>query len=146
MSAYIVSHATIDALVSLAFDGPETDRPVSPDTVWVPSGYPGVDRDGVGAVLIAENVRSVRYRYPDSGDDLPGPLAHYWAEPYHYRHPVRRPSPVEGLALLDGYEYQACECPDWRDTAAAELVDRLRSALIATLPGYDAAPWEWPEP
>ena len=146
VSAYIVNRQTIDALVSLAFDGPADVRPVSPDAVWYARSYLETDRDGTGQLLIDENVRSVRYRYPDSGEDLPGPLFHYWAaDPYTYTRPARRPNVVEGLKLCDGFSYQACECPDYRDTRAGELVERIRSALIHCLPGYDAAPWaDWP--
>jgi hypothetical protein len=52
---------------------------------------------------------------------------------------------VEGLKLCDGFDARACESPDCRDTKAARLVERIRSALIHCLPGYETAPWsDWP--
>jgi len=146
MSAYIVNREVIDVLMALAFYGPTDCRAAAPDAVWSVRCYLETDRDVTGQLLIDEDVRSVRHRYPDRGEDLPGPLDHYWAAgPYTYSRPARRPTVVEGLRLCDGFAYQACKCSGHRDTKAGELVERIRSALIQCLPGYDAAPWAyWP--
>lgn len=96
------------------------------------------------ALLHAENVRSVRYRYPDAPEsELPGmhdesgallPPGDFW--------PVHNIDPVLVLKACDCYDYQACETPDYDETPAAALVRAIRRAAIAELPGYDAAPWE----
>lgn len=99
--------------------------------------------DETGEMLITENVASVRYRYDDAGEDLPGPTNHYWMRGYEYTHHNRRLTAVEGLAALNGYEYQACERPDWETSEAHAFCEALRSALIHWLPGYHAAPWSW---
>lgn len=138
MSAFIVGRETIDALVTLAFEGP-SEVPVSPDTAWYPPSYES--RDSFGQKLLTANVESVKYRYPDEAiGALPGPTNAYYAFPYRYA-PYRRLTPVEGLALLDGYEYQSCERPDWFGSVAHRMVDSLRGNLISRLPGYNEAEW-----
>ena len=137
MSAWIVSKAHIRAMVSLG---------VSRGLI-VKGSMLGSRMSELGQMLINENVASVRYRYPDSGDQLPGPNERYWLTPY--RHdlvgPARVPTPVEGLKLINCYEYQSCEHPGWEDSDAHKWCQDLESALIHDLPGYDEAPWDWEE-
>jgi hypothetical protein len=167
MSAFMVNHAHIDALVSLALWGPR-GQDVAPGRWFRPSWYAqpinartsGDDlralhrearietADAVGQMLAEANARSVRYRYQDA--DECGMLDG-WAEPHEpviYRHALRpsglRPTAIEGLKIIACFEYQACEHPDWRESEALAFCRALRYALIACLPGYDAAPWEWP--
>ncbi|GAB2564105.1 hypothetical protein [Leucobacter ruminantium] len=84
----------------------------------------------VGSILLAENQRSVNYRYDENELE------------YVYTHRPSRPrTPVELLKAIDCYEYQACETPDWEDSEAAAFCEALRSHLIGDLPGYHDAPW-----
>ena len=98
----------------------------------------------VGAMLAAENRRSVdhRYnetemedfytftRYPGSGDSVaPG---------------TPQLDPVQVLKAIACYEYQSCEHPEWETSEAHEFCIMLRHATIARLPGYEAAAWEIP--
>lgn len=104
--------------------------------------------DATGEMLLAANVASVSYRYREEPTDgtLPGPVDTYYLRPYSAPRRIvhaAMPSTVEGLALLAGYEYQACEVPDWDGSEAERFVTALRSRLILRLPGWDAAPWEW---
>lgn len=97
-------------------------------------------------LLYQENIRSVQARYPeDSWESLPGPCV----KPLHLIVDARddtlakyRLSPVAILKLCDCLEYQSCETDDYRETAAFELLERIRRAAIRALPGYDKAPWE----
>lgn len=152
MSAYVVSKETIDRIVQLAVEGPSA-VPVSPDTAWR-FGWYMADRperwayadhesaDKIGQLLISECVRSVRYRYPeDSFDDLPGPIEKGYALDYRYSRPARRLTAIEGLKLLDGYEYQTCEHPQWEASEAHAIRSYLRDMLISRLPGYSEAAW-----
>lgn len=98
----------------------------------------------LGRMLWAENVASVRYRYPDCApDDLPGPIPTPDPERYFVAFSLNQPlNPVAVLKLLSSYEYQSCEHPAWEASDAKRYCDALRHDLITRLPGYDDAPWE----
>lgn len=166
MSAFMVDKAHVDALVAVAVFGP-SGREISPDTAWRGVSWPSVDwpqladmgwqeagkhfryadhdyADEIGQMLVLENVRSIRYRYPDTVEHpeaTPGPLDQYWEE--LYRFPVRtgRLSAVAALKAVDGFEYQACEPPGWHTSEAKRFCEALRRAVIGYLPGYRDAEW-----
>jgi hypothetical protein len=145
MSAFMVSEAHVDALVTLAVLGPIDGRQCGPPGVrfhhrnrWETATFETADV--LAALLATANVDSLRARYPRDWKcmtwDGTGEAAqvHEWtARP--------RPSVVEGLKLLDCYEYQSCEVRDWEATDAAKFCRGLRSDLISEVPGYDDAPW-----
>lgn len=116
MSAWIASEAHIAALASYV-EGPYR---VAPD---------GMTPQQVGQMLWQTNYDSVNYRYSES-ESAPT-----------YRHTETDQPIVARLKLLDSYEYQACERPDWKDSEAYAYCQRLRDALISALPGYEEAPW-----
>lgn len=138
MSAFIVNKEHIDALVRLA---------VVHDVSWYDGGamrYTRHDPDGVGLMLLTENVNSVRYRYEDTPlDHLPGPLTAYWTKPYSYSPMGKVPTAVQGLKLVACLDYQSCEHPGWEASNAHKFCESLKDALINVLPGYEEAPWEW---
>lgn len=149
MSAYVVSKAHIAALVRLGLAGP-SGRTVSPDSAWyrIYWGSRSLDHETAqrtARMLADACVASVKYRYPDDTDDtLPGPMDHYWtdADLVFDIHGARPLTAIEGLKALDGFGYQSCELPTWRESEAYQFCDSLRGALIATLPGYsDAETW-----
>lgn len=164
MSAFIVDKSHIDALVELALCGPK-DRAGHPRDSW-PSFYwheddpeTGVVRthelvsktcNEVGAMLIRECIVSVACHYPDLlWPELPGPIPN--PDPNEYFFPLdrafsgfTRPTTVEGLKILDCYEYQSCGHAGWRDSSAQRFCDTLRNRLIRALPGYEEAPWGQP--
>lgn len=156
LSAYVVSKDTIDRIVQLAAEGPGAGHGTAWRFGWyMPDREPRwtyIDNmgndigratlDELGQILITECVRSVRYRYQDdSFDTLPGPIEKAYALDYRYERPARRLSTVEGLKLLDGYEYHSCEHPEWGSSEAHAIRDHLRDALISHLPGYSEAEW-----
>ena len=105
----------------------------------------GADR--LAEILANANAASVGVRYrmtPDEAvqDFFGVPLDEYielcQKAPRAYRLGV-----VDLLKMAQCFDYQACEIDDYDDTQAAALMSRLRSACIARLPGYDAAPWEF---
>lgn len=74
--------------------------------------------------LHAENLRSVTYRYPDDLPwEVPGPSDQN-GRPYPWQE-AEVPSAEEVLALAKSCEYQASECPDYKETAAALLLGLL---------------------
>ncbi len=92
--------------------------------------------------LAAECFTSVRSRYPNG--PLPGPcdasdgpvscpdtLSRY-----------KRLTPVEVLKACSCYEYQSCEHDGWERSEAFRLIEAIRHAAIAALPGYEDADWE----
>ncbi|WP_010323634.1 hypothetical protein [Marinobacterium stanieri] len=81
----------------------------------------GTDAQSTADTLKAENVRSVNFRYSENEPAAAVSLATVEAEPDRGRL----------LSLLDEYEYQACECEDYRDSVAAGVVAALRSAAVA---------------
>lgn len=86
--------------------------------------------DTVGIMLMAQNRRSVDYRYAET--DI---------EDFYTHAPSTQRSVVELLCAIDCYEYQSCETPDWEDTEAFHFCDALRRALIREFPGWHEAPW-----
>ncbi len=142
MSAYVVNKAHIDAMVRLAIrhkmDYYNAGNEPRPD----PRGQP----NALGQMLLDACVKSVAHRYPkDKLTDLPGPTGAYWVLPYRYSPMGRVPTPVQGLKLVGCFDYQSCEHPDWEKSAAYGFCQALKATLIGALPGYDEAPWEWPD-
>jgi hypothetical protein len=86
----------------------------------------------VGALLLAENRRSVDHRYDETE----------WEEPYLFEPVPGWPDPVIVLKAIACYEYQSCEHPGWRTSEAHAFCQALRARAISLLPGYDQAPWD----
>ena len=140
MSAFILDNDHIDYLVTAALML-RGRRSIS----WrVLDGRPeAVDLDNatdVGRMLLAENLASVNYRYNESdGDEL--------VNAYRFKAYIEpmvdnaRRVPLV-LKAIECYEYQSCEHPGWRESPARLFCQRLHSAYIRMLPGYDNAPWE----
>ena len=100
----------------------------------------------LGQLLVNENVTSVLYRYSEPGrtyyygaehaaemdDDtietLPGPCDRYYMGPYVFEDPHEETTPGAVFALLDCYDYQSCEHPEWRASEAYAFCRSLREA------------------
>ena len=139
MSAFVVERAHIDHLVSAALYGPRGHHPTWLISWRDPATGRTVsvrdDPSAVGTMLWHANHASVSARY---GDPLDVPF-------YTFDAPRRLDAPpaVVTLKAIDCYEYQSCEFDGWASSSARAFCDRLRRSLIATLPGYAAAPWSW---
>lgn len=140
MSAYMVDTAHIDALLTAGLDrygaGPLRwwldDEPRSMENrrelTYETAGQ-------VGAMLLAENRKSVNYRYEE--DD--------WEEPYEF-HKLPGYYPHDhALAVLKairGYGYQACETPGYPRSEARAFCVALAEFLVTQVPGYaEATTW-----
>lgn len=159
MSAYIVMPRTIDYLVAWADrHGGDVSRT---DAIWqdwsdIPEELQRVaagdarwgwhlrlnemTNDEIGQILITENVRSVRHRYPDdSADSLPGPVdqARVWR--YRFRPIARDLDAAWVVKSCRCLAYQSCETPDWKDSVAYAILEAIREDAIATL--VEDAPW-----
>jgi hypothetical protein len=161
VSAFVVSNVHIDLLVTGILDGTSDGiiRPADRRAV--------IGRDSLGAMLAAENVRSVAYRYPrDRPDELPGSPDHL--EAYTWTDRGYRPTAAELYNLARCYAYQACEHPAWSECAAKKLCDAVIEEIHARhkpaakyaawcrsgaarqwrrepWPELEAAPWSWRE-
>jgi hypothetical protein len=159
VSAYEVSDVHIDAMLTagLRLSAASGDDPLT----WF---WPAIDADSdrgswtsaelqrqaaqrrraltpatagrVGAILLAENRRSVDHRYDEQ----------VWEEPYLFTDLPGDPDPVIILKAINCYRYQACEHPGWATSEAAAFCDALAALAIACLPGYERAPWEITDP
>ena len=144
MSAYIVDHDHIDALLSFA---------IQHDVRYVVNGacieISKTNATEIGRILLDENERSVRHRYPGCDpDELPGTIGQN-AACYKFR---RWPAlvPLAALSILkacDGLEYQCCETDDYEQSLAANIVGAIRKFAISRLPGYSESPgWSMSRP
>jgi hypothetical protein len=141
MSAFVVGHDHIDALLTFAVDKrvsywvKETDTRVA------------ITRENVtevGRILLAENQRSVGYRYHETDpDEMPGTDGEDDSNYYF----TRWVEPLSGVALLKGcacFDYQACETDDYESTLAHTIIDAIRHYAIYEVAGWDNAPgWEF---
>jgi hypothetical protein len=135
MSAFLVSQNHINAIVSFA------------------AAHCGPTDIAMAAVLTAENVRSLAYRYSDIGEER-ALASSYVFEPVNLASLVegKRKPAVAAIATqivkaCDCFDYQACETPDYETTQAARFVAMVRNRALAmggkgkgTL--YEAARWE----
>jgi hypothetical protein len=154
MSAYVVDKAHIDALVTTAIWGPTgiaAGRDWSLPFRWrCGMDWWRADWDSateLGALLLGACITSVRTRYPNTAiEDLPGPARAYWIAPYEYHsHGAPRYSPVQGLKMIDCYEYQSGDGPEWEQSVAKAFCEALRRRLIGALDGYAEAAWGAPQ-
>ena len=110
---------------------------------WEPEGQPlkrktlraGAGRtelQAIGTMLRRENERSLYHRYP-SDDNV-----HLM-----YEHPpTRGTTPIQILASIRCYRYQACETPDYNESEAEAFCQALE-AMVASIASEDA---EWGAP
>jgi hypothetical protein len=91
----------------------------------------------VGRMLLAENQRSVNHRYNEVEIE---PLYDFDEVLWRYQRTAGLDlDPVKVLRAIAGYEYQACEHPQWERSEACHYLDALRRLCISQLAGYDRA-------
>jgi hypothetical protein len=141
MSAFIVSHDHIDAVVTYAvqtrisFWNPEANKRIE---------ITRTTAEEIGRILLHENETSVRYRYNETNPgELPGTIGEN-AETYAYRPFFRAGGSltvIQAIKAVGCLEYQSCEHHEWEDSLAWRICDAIKSAAIHRLPGYDNAGW-----
>lgn len=144
MSAFVVSHDHIDALLSFAKDKRMNDRL---GYFVTPSRFDTIDWSTIGRVLLAENERSVCHRYPDCvpgntpgkiGEETIGYRFRYF-EPFIHIQFTKKC--VWIIKACDCFDYQACETDNYDQTIAHKIIRSIRAEAVRCLPDYDAAPW-----
>lgn len=129
MSAFVVNPAHINALVTWAAMKRDLSYYWQNRTRHIKG-----DEKRIAAVLHAENVRSVNSRYQD----------HEPAHGFRYKFTLNDAtrSPVSIIKACHGYEYQACETDDWRESEAHAIIRAIERHAMHSLPGYESADWE----
>lgn len=135
MSAYVVSHRHINAI--LTFANRANARLCAGVMRYDASNVEDLQR--MAEILYAENVRSVNYRYRQPAS-LPG-IVDETERDIVFNFVRDAFSPVDILRLCECYDYQACETPDYEASAAARIVNAIRHEAIRALPGYSNAKW-----
>jgi hypothetical protein len=100
--------------------------------------------------LAVENVKSLKYRYPNDSwdpvetDHLIKPEIFVWSNsgalPGQKTEDIVK-AVVTTLKLINCYNYQSCEHPGWKTSRVKQDMDGLYRHVAETLPGYDDAPW-----
>lgn len=140
MSAYIVSKATIDALVTFAA---KHRASVAPGILHYDKINGVKTETKLGRMLLEENERSVSHRYPNEETRrLQRPVDYDGAERYFFAR--REVEPIVIVKLCDHLSYQSCEHPQWQESDACRILKAIRHAATLEIPGYDAAPWGLP--
>jgi len=99
----------------------------------------------LGQMLWDENIRGVSHRYPgESTDTLPGPCRESFKFTERDVQTDRKIDPVQLLKSLSCLEYQSCDRPEFKDSEAAHVIERMRGSAICALKGYDRAEWGAP--
>jgi hypothetical protein len=139
MSAFVVSHDHIDALLTFADRRKMRGQlDYSEQLSWTQ----------IGKILLAENERSVCHRYTDCvPGNCPGKIGEE-AIGYKFRH-MHELAMMQHTALCitiikacDCFDYQACETDDYGQSIACRMIKSIRHEAVHSLPGYDDAPWE----
>jgi hypothetical protein len=113
MSAFIVSKRDIDYMVTAAVAA----EIISPEYA-----------DQTGRMFWRENLKSLAYRYPDDRDgNRPGPIGFRdrMVETYTWTEMAVVPTGETLDEILGSYDYQTCEHPDYPQSEAYRLVQRM---------------------
>src|ERR1700732_2821348 len=132
-------------LVSAALDNVPMRGHHSPFSFYNPFGIDGADRrhevtrdtaTKIGAMLLAECIKSVSYRYSDDNlESLPGPAHVTHPDDYVWTDHRIKLTPGEVASTLANYEYQSCEHPEWHTSDAQAFCHELRAAVLNNLTG-----------
>jgi hypothetical protein len=126
MSAFIVSDTHINALVRYA----------SRHNVRAFYGNPLAmfqvkdNEQAAAELLLAENVKSVNYRYRDN---------EVMSITYDRGAPIL--TAIQAIKAAQCLRYQSCECDDFEESIAFKLIEAIISDAIPRLDGYESAQW-----
>ncbi|MGD9737320.1 MAG: hypothetical protein AB7V58_17185 [Solirubrobacterales bacterium] len=151
MSAFVVDAPHIDAVLSAAINGPTDPRQGRHD--WHPpyvhellgalEPLGSENASAAGRELLEQCIASVAHRFPDCGDQLPGPIPTPRPEQYEWTDLGKLMTAVEACKAIACLEYQSCEHPGWATSGSRAFCSELRAALVTRFDGYGSAPWQW---
>ncbi|MFH1186274.1 MAG: hypothetical protein V1755_14745 [Chloroflexota bacterium] len=120
------------------FEGPAAQQEFEKHARYLDEGT----ADGVGSMLLTENIRSVNHRY---ADEQPEEDSLYifarWKKIDPFTHCREELDPVAVLKAISCFEYQSMEHPEWDNSEAHAFCDALRHLAITHLPGWKDALW-----
>jgi hypothetical protein len=125
MSAYIVSDAHINALVTYA--AAHDVRFVHARELHHIKG----NEEKIASLLYIANVESFNHRYREDGISTG----------FKFRRDRTQRTAAEILKACAGFEYQACEVDHYEETIGCRIIQAIRSAASRLVVGYEAAPW-----
>lgn len=127
MSMFIVSREHIDHLV----------------TAIIRAELVADTPDNIGRMLWNENLESAKYRYPNDGDgERPGPVDFKDSDVETYTWTERPELDAPTLSTTaSSWRYQSCEHPDFAESQAYAVVEKLLAGLGDTEMGDDG--WDW---
>ena len=96
--------------------------------------------DIVKTILHTANLESVNYRYKESTNNTPEPYS--GAEIVQYLGGAVIPW-GHVLGALRCFEYQACERPDWSESLAKAITDKIRFKVCQAITEEAGGMWEW---
>jgi hypothetical protein len=141
MSAFVVGHDHIDALMTFAAS---TKTSYYFNKKWVEITRENCEE--VGRILLDANVQSVSYRYDDADEtNLPGTIGET-AAGYRFRPFASHFQAVQIIKACHCLNYQSCERPDWYGSLAETILQAIKSAAEHKLPGYSDAQWDISRP
>jgi hypothetical protein len=159
MSAFVVSDAHIDAMVTMAAKHDHHCLLPSPNWAALEEAFPGAfshpaRRSGalmlnqnvakaypseLGRALLLANIASLRARYKRPEQQKEHDASE--AEAMAYAHAPSLIEPASAIKQGQCFAYQACERDDWDSSWARKFCDQFEKTMIQALPGYEAAPW-----
>lgn len=139
MSAFILEDRNFDAMLGSLIQNTIGRKIYLNGTIYDLCASDTLDL--LGNILKVQNYASVDYRYRDNAEYMADRVVQTGIKPYEYEHYPKYLDNVQVLKLCNCYDYQACETADYENTLACALVDRIRSACIISLPGYDDCEW-----
>ena len=151
MSAYILDPSHIDAMLSVAINGPaESATRVRWIAPYVDELFP--DRSGpltrelatpAGRILMRACIASVSYVHEEPPGRLPGPDPNPDPGQYEWTDVGQLLRVIECCKAISHFEFQSCAHPDWAGSGARAFCGRFRDALIACIEGYEDALGHW---
>ena len=141
MSAFVVSHDHIDALLTFV----RYERDLQERLGHYSDLGAAADLTDIGRVLLKECERSVAHRYSDG--DLPGKIGEH-AEDYYFKtfEPFLRMEIGKKVAWVVKacrcFDYQSCETDDYEESVAHKLIRQIEARALTNMPHYEDAPWE----
>lgn len=144
MSAFLVSHRTIDSILSEVpnqhlktyYQKAIEKLLFGPDDLNYPQEYSFSVKSlktFIGRELLAENTLAVNDLYPKSPKSLD------YANAYKFKD--ENLGLFQALKSLDCYRYQAMDSDTWPASRAFQLCEVIQKAIIQGHPEYDNAKW-----
>ena len=122
MGAFVVNPKHINTLVTW---GAQKNLDYFVGDSYEPHKFVGHEQE-IATILMAENVRSVNYRYHEADEPAPIRYKLEWMVTIHGDNKAA----CQILKACQCYEYQACETNDWEDTPACCIIKALRARAI----------------